>query len=533
MHPLAVLRGLVALALCGVLAACGGGGGDGDGGGGPLNITSTVVDDGVVGQAYNDTVAASGGRGAKSFSISGGALPAGLSMSAAGVISGTPDGPAGTSSFTVQVSDSATTPATDTQALSIDIADPLAITTAALADTAIGDEVDTGIAATGGAGPLSFSVTEGELPAGLALDAGGTLAGTVSPGATTETFTITATDSSSPQQTASQTYTVRVGLEITTTALATAFGGVEYNDAVDVRGGLPPYQWSLVAGTLPDGLAGPDADDGSISGTPVAGCALSTTNLTVQVIDDDAPAQDATQAGIELTVEPATLDITTSALPNARVDTAYNQRVVATGGVPPYTFALTAGDLPNQLALNASNGRITGTPDTLETQAFEVTVTDSCAESASQSLSITVDDASLGRNDAIADATVLPGDGTYSASISPSGDPNSVYDPDEDYYQITTTATSNILININAEINGSPIDAVVEVVNAAGSQLNTCVAPTYNSACFNDDETGGGTLDSRLELRVTGATTFYIHVVDWGSVARPDLLYDLVITGVQ
>jgi hypothetical protein len=36
-----------------------------------------------------------------------------------------------------------------------------------------------------------------------------------------------------------------------------------------------------------------------------------------------------------------------------------------------------------------------------------------------------------------------------------------------------------------------------------------------------------------LELRVNGATTFYIHVVDWGGNARPDKLYDLVISGVN
>ena len=191
------------------------------------------------------------------------------------------------------------------------------------------------------------------------------------------------------------------------------------------------------------------------------------------------------------------------------------------------------GDLPNQLSLNPNKGRITGTPDTLETQAFEVTVTDGCPDTASQALSITVEAASLGRNDSIADATVLPGNGSYAASISPSGDPNTVFDPDEDYYRITTTATSNITLNINAEINGSPLDAVIEVVNADGAQLSTCDAPAFTSACFNDDETGGDTLDSLVELRVTGATTFYIHVVDWGSNARPDKLYDLVISGVK
>ncbi|HEU4515776.1 MAG TPA: Ig domain-containing protein, partial [Steroidobacteraceae bacterium] len=503
MRTTELLRGLPILLGCALLASCGGGGGDG--GSGPLNITSTTADDGVIGVAYNNTVSAFGGKGAKSFSITSGALPGGLSLSASGVISGTPAGPVGTSNFTVQVSDSANTPETDTQALSIDIVEPLEIESVSLPDTSVGDDYAGSIVASGGTPPLIFSVSEGELPAGVTIDGTGAVTGGVGPTAITGTFTITVTDSSSPQLTTTQEATVRVDLEITTTALAVALGGVEYADTVAVQGGLPPYQWSLVAGTLPAGLTGPDSDDGSISGTPVANCAISTTNLTVHVVDDDTPAQDANQSGIELTVEPATLDITTSALANAQLDTAYSQPVVASGGVPPYSFAITGGSLPNQLSLNATTGRITGTPDILETQAFDVTVTDSCAETALQALSITVA-ASLGRNDSISTATVLPGDGTYSASISPSGHPNSTYQPDEDFYAITTTAASTITIDVNAEVNGSPIDAVVEVLNAAGVQLQSCGTSPFDDPCFNDDEPGGGTLDSFLQLRVTGPT---------------------------
>jgi hypothetical protein len=50
---------------------------------------------------------------------------------------------------------------------------------------------------------------------------------------------------------------------------------------------------------------------------------------------------------------------------------------------------------------------------------------------------------------------------------------------------------------------------------------------------MDDDETSGVDLDSFLQVRVTGAMTFYVHVVDWGSNARPDKLYDLVISGVN
>ena len=88
-------------------------------------------------------------------------------------------------------------------------------------------------------------------------------------------------------------------------------------------------------------------------------------------------------------------------------------------------------------------------------------------------------------------------------------------------------------IDIDAQVNGSPVDTVIEIVNAAGTVLNSCVAPSYNSPCVSDDEEFGVALDSFLQVRVDGATTFYLHVVDWGSNARPDMLYDLIITGVN
>ena len=100
-------------------------------------------------------------------------------MSTAGVITGTPTGPVGTASFTVSVTDSANTPATDTQALSIDIVEPLAITTATLADTSVGVAYNASVVATGGTAPYTFTVSAGSLPDGISISAGGALTGTV------------------------------------------------------------------------------------------------------------------------------------------------------------------------------------------------------------------------------------------------------------------------------------------------------------------------------------------------------------------
>jgi hypothetical protein len=524
-------RAFLASIACAAAVACGGGSGGGDGGGGPLNITTTSADDGAIGVAYAETIVSTGGQGAKTFSISTGALPAGLSMNAAGAISGTPAGPAGTSSFTVSVTDSAATPATDTQALSIAIVEPLLIATAALVDTSVGEDYDLDVVATGGTAPYTFSVSSGALPAGISLTADGALAGTVAAAATTETFTVRVEDSSSPAFSATRDYTVRVTLEPRTTALADALSGVAYSDALEASGGLPPLTWEILSGTLPAGLA--MSPDGVVSGTPDPVCGDTTATLQVQVTDSDAPAQSAVRAGIDLLLEPVSLDFANQSPPNGRVNVAYSHQFVVTGGVPPFAFAVTNGNLPSQLSLDVDTGVVTGTPDTVEDRVFEITVTDGCTANLSRNFGITIEATSPGRNESIAAATTLPGNGTYSASISPSGDPNTVFAPDEDFYRINTTATSTITIETNADVNGSPVDTVIEVLGAGGAVLNQCVAPGYNSPCISDDEVLGVDLDSFLRLRVTGATTFYIHVVDWGGNARPDMLYDLVLTGIN
>jgi hypothetical protein len=531
---LAAARTIAAVAGLALLAGCGGGGsGDGNGGPGPLSITSDSASDGVVGTAYSASIVATGGQGARTFSISAGELPAGLSLSNGGVISGTPAGPPGTAGFSVTVTDAATPPATDTQSLTLDIVEPLAIETTVLAGTAVGAAYDATLEATGGTPPYAFSVSDGSLPEGLALGTDGGISGPATDEARTQTFTVQVSDSSDPALSASRQYTVGVALEITSAALPDAFGGVPYDVELQSQGGTLPLAWARTAGALPAGLSGPAAATGRISGTPDFTCAPSTAFFTAQVTDSSQPPVTDTQAGLSVNVGPADLRITTSTLPNGTVGVPYSAFVEASGGVPPYAFA-NSDILPTPFGpIDPVTGEISGTPDTGgAVSGFEVTVTDGCGTTDSRALSITINGVSLGRNDSVAGATPL-GNGSYRASISPSGHPNSVFAPDEDYYAITTTRTSTVVVDILAQNSGSPIDTVMEIVGANGSQLGTCVAPGYVSPCEHDDDVLGEQLDSHLEIRVTGATTFYVHIVDFRGDARPDLIYTLNISGVN
>ncbi len=79
---------------------------------------------------------------------------------------------------------------------------------------------------------------------------------------------------------------------------------------------------------------------------------------------------------------------------------------------------------------------------------------------------------------------------------------------------------------------GGGIDTVIELVNAGGSRLQTCGAPLFDQECMNDDRQPGD-LDSLLEVRVSAATTFYIHVAEWRGDGRPDLRYSLELSGIN
>jgi uncharacterized protein (TIGR03437 family) len=86
---------------------------------------------------------------------------------------------------------------------------------------------------------------------------------------------------------------------------------------------------------------------------------------------------------------PAPLSIATTSLPVGTVGSSYSGTVSASGGTPPYTFAV-SGTLPGGLSLNSSTGVISGTPTAEGVYGFNVSVTDIARASQSQNFSISV-----------------------------------------------------------------------------------------------------------------------------------------------
>lgn len=76
-------------------------------------------------------------------------------------------------------------------------------------------------------------------------------------------------------------------------------------------------------------------------------------------------------------------------LPNGSLGTPYNQTITASGGTAPYTFAVTAGALPNGLMLGSS-GVISGTPTAGGSFNFTITATDSNTNTGSRDYSIQI-----------------------------------------------------------------------------------------------------------------------------------------------
>lgn len=272
-----------------------------------LGITTPSLPSGTLNYPYSVTLGASGGVPPYTWSLTlGSSLPPGLNLDAAGsVISGTPT-TVGTYPFTLQVADSQTPPATASAPFSITVnatLTQLTVVTTSLPPGTQNTAYNAMLAATGGLTPYTWSVTAGSLPVGLHLNAStGAITGTPS-GAGISTFTVQVTDANTPPATASAQLSITIApavpLSITTTSLPSGNAGTAYSATLTAAGGVYPYTWAIISGTLPPGL-GLNPSTGVISGTPTT---VGTSNFTVQAADSETPPATAS-APLSIVINP-------------------------------------------------------------------------------------------------------------------------------------------------------------------------------------------------------------------------------------
>ncbi|MBB3843663.1 uncharacterized protein YhjY with autotransporter beta-barrel domain [Xanthomonas arboricola] len=366
--------------------------------------TGTIVNDDLVvvvgpaslpaataGSAYSQTLSASGGTAPYTFAITAGALPAGLTLSAAGVLSGTPTASGGFN-FTATATDSGGSPTSGARAYTLTVA--VATTTfpaTSLPAGTAGQAYSSALnPATGGVAPYTYAVTAGALPAGITLDgSSGALTGT--PGSVGSfSFSVTATDSTTgtPSQ-ATRGYNLTIAappIVVAPSALPSATRGTAYSQTLSASGGTAPYTYALASGTLPAGIT--LASNGTLSGTATVEGSF---NFTVTATD--ANTFTATQA-YALTVAGPNLALPASTLPAGTAGQAYSAAITpATGGTAPYSYALTGGVLPAGVVVDAATGALSGTPTVAGTFNFTLTVSDSTpspAAQASRSYTLTI-----------------------------------------------------------------------------------------------------------------------------------------------
>jgi hypothetical protein len=144
------------------------------------------------GSPYSQTITATGGTGPYTFAKTAGTLPTGLTLSTAGVLSGTPTA-TGTFTFTITATDSLS--ATGSQAYTVTINTAVSIVTLQLPNAVQGQPYNQTIVASGGSGGYTFSKTAGSFPGGITLSTAGILSGTPGGSGGAVNFTVTVTDS--------------------------------------------------------------------------------------------------------------------------------------------------------------------------------------------------------------------------------------------------------------------------------------------------------------------------------------------------
>lgn len=331
----------------------------------PVTVAPTVLPSPAIAVAYSQTIVASGGSGSYTYAVTTGSLPPGLTLSAGGVLAGTPTA-GGSYPFTVTATDTSAAPGpyTGVQTYVLTVGAPtLVLPGGALPGATLAQPYTATVGpASGGTAPYAYTVTAGSVPQGLSMAANGVFSGTPT-ALGTFNFTVTATDSSTgvgaPYSIGTpMSITVADGLPVAgNVSTAVAYGAPAAPVALALSGGAAS---SVAIGTAPlHGTAtvtGPTA----ISYQPAAGFAGSD-SFTYTASNGTGTS---TPATVTVTVGNPTITVSANSVFSAVAGAPYSQTFTWSGGAAPYSgYQVT--NLPAGLSITASTAdsvTVSGTP---------------------------------------------------------------------------------------------------------------------------------------------------------------------------
>ena len=342
----------------------------------PAFTADTPPANGIVGNAYSYTFAATG-KPAPTFALASGALPDGLTLDATtGVLSGAPTS-AGTFTFTVKATNGAppdaVTPsrtivvaATKTPPTFTDDTPPLA--------GVVGLAWTYQFKASGNPAP-TFSVWSGKLPDGLTLN---TTTGVVSGTPTTAgtfTFTIRAVngilhDAITPTLTTTVYAALQAPRFEDASPTTPATVGFAYSYQLHAEGAPEPTTYALSSGALPDGLH-LDTTTGLLSGTPTT---AGNFRFSVSASNGTLPNAD-TGTRVILVLNPAAPAFVNDTPAASRTVGLRYSYTFSASGAPAPTYTVDSGALPDGMTLDHNTGIFSGTPTLEGTFSFTVRAT--------------------------------------------------------------------------------------------------------------------------------------------------------------
>ncbi|MEN5284546.1 putative Ig domain-containing protein [Stenotrophomonas lactitubi] len=221
------------------------------------------------GVATTINFASSGGTAPYSYALVAGSLPVGVTLTSAGVLSGTPTVP-GNYNIAVRTTDSSTgagAPFSLQQNYTIVVATPaIAIDPPSLTNGSAGVAYNAQLSSSGGVAPYSYALLSGALPIGISFTSAGALTGIPR---SDGNFSMTVRSTDSNGQTASRVYTFTITpatVVLTPATLPSGTVGTAYSQSLSSSGGIAPYTYAIASGALPPGISFSSA--GVFSGTP-------------------------------------------------------------------------------------------------------------------------------------------------------------------------------------------------------------------------------------------------------------------------